>query len=433
MNLVGDWITDAHSSFHNVSYPETPASIAFTFNGGLFTSMVGAASLISLIFLFFSGTQARAVGFVTFNGSPLQGWILGSGGPLEQPIELPTYDDPAYDDPNSGGITNGTSPPAFYTTGLLLCNQYTLNFTVTSDQAMQIKEFEFVPCTLDDDQAASASASTTAAASSFSQTSVVAAEKKHTLGAGAIVGAFLGALAVLLALGSLAFLIFLHRRRSRRRTGTLTTSSSSSSSSPSPSPFLIAFSRSRPDLQPKPSIPSAPFLASVPSSSSSSSSPASAAVSGGHGGAGGRTGQRSSTTTMLDAKLSGSSASAALFSAPVTMGLSAPLLPWLSVRSAASYPTDARDGQQQQQQQWAAAEKQPLRPDDDDPELEPSGGMALARGYLPDSKELMAWQEREQAGAQGTPSTIEALPRYQSSFRWSSKSFAPTPSQFHSA
>ena len=336
-----------------------------------------------------------------FNVIPLFGRItLSSGEPIEPITQRSTYN-PCVDGPrhrNPGDTTTSeTCPYAFYTTEVLPCNQYTLNLTVMSNQAMQINEFDFLPCQPDGDPA-SASASTTAPVSASSPTSVIAAAKKQTLGAGAIVGAVIGALVVLLALGSLAFFILLRRRR---RMGSLPSPSLPPPSSPSS--FLIFFSRSRtwlrlPGRQPKPSTPpSAEFLTPV-----SSSSPA--AASGDR-----RTGQGYSTTTTFDisAKSLGSaSASAALASAPETMGpAAAPMVPWSFARSAGN----ARGGEGG----GTAVEKQPLPPDDAD--LEQSG-VAVARGYLPDSKELMAWQEREQAGAQSgtqTSGTTEALPRYQ--------------------
>jgi hypothetical protein len=341
----------------------------------------------------FSGTRARAVGFVTLNASPLHGWLTlssSSGGPFGQIIELPAYDGPISDGVPSSSDT--ISPSALYTTETLPCDLYTLNFTVMPDQAMQIKEFDFVPCISDDDQASTSTSTTTASASAFSQNSV-------------IVGAFLGALAVLLALGSLAFFIILRLRR--RRTGSLP--------SPSSSPFMIFFSRYRSWLrlpagrQSTPSTPSAPSLASI----SPSSSPA-AAPGDGSGGAGG-----GFSTTILDASAAKSS-SAFASAAPATTGLSAPMFPWFFVRSAEYYP---RDGQQHSRDE-TAVEKH-------DADLEPDG-LVFARGYLPDSKE---W---EQAGAQGsarTSRTSEALPRYQAqgSLRWPSEPFAPTPSPFHSA
>lgn len=398
VKLVGDWSRDAQSVPHNVGYPETPASAAFTFHG----------------------TRARAVGFVTLNDSPLNGWITrGSGEPFGHNVELPAcsrrigYDGPSNH--NSGGTTSGTCPPAFYTTGVLACDQYTLNFTVMSDQAMEIKEFDFVPCISDDDQAsATATATATTPASTSSPTSVIAAEKKQTLGTGGIVGTVLGALAVLFALGGLALFILLRRRRRRLRRGTSTLPFPSL---PPPSPFFISLSRSRPWLrlpgrQPELSTPSAEFLASA-----SSSSPAAASRGGGGGGSDGRTGP-----TVLYAPIkpwSGSaSAAPALAPGPDTTGPAVPML--------AGYAGDgyARDGWQHarygQGIQGETGGKQPLRYGDAEPEPD---GLAFARGYLPDSKELMAWQEREQAGARGcaqTPRATEALPRYQTrdSLRW---------------
>ncbi|KAI9456377.1 hypothetical protein BJY52DRAFT_1224270 [Lactarius psammicola] len=406
VKFVGNWMTDSQYRFRNASYSETtPASVAFTFHGGFpsISSTMGAALLISFLVnvIFFSGTSARVVGFVTYNVK-LSGWITQSPGRLPVSFDqLPTYNQ--CTGPNGhypGGTTSsGACPPAFYTTEVLSCNQHTLNLTVMQSQTMQIHEFGFVPCELGGDQ--TSTSSTPASASASSPTSVIAATNKQTLGTGAIVGVIVGALAVLFALSSLAFL-FLRRRRRRHRTGSRLPSPSSPPSSPSP--FLIFFSRSRPWIrlpgrQPKPRTPSAEFLASA-----SSSSPAAY----GSGGAGGRMGQGRSTmmtTTMtLDAFTTPSgSPSAALASvAPVMMGSSAPLLP-----PSAGHARDREGGE-------TTVERQSLRPDVVD--LEQSG-LAVTRGYLPDSKELMAWQEREQAtGAQsGTRAsgTIETLPQYQ--------------------
>ena len=52
VKLVGNWSADSPTSFHNVSYPETSASVAFTFHGR-FPSIppaVEAGSLISMVF-----------------------------------------------------------------------------------------------------------------------------------------------------------------------------------------------------------------------------------------------------------------------------------------------------------------------------------------------------------------------------------------------
>ncbi|KAH9003559.1 hypothetical protein EDB86DRAFT_2377081 [Lactarius hatsudake] len=258
VSFVGNWSAHAPSGFHNVSYPETDASVAFSFHG----------------------TVARVVGFVTFgpHDEPLRGritsdseeipfGILSSGGDTRCIGDGPSS---LY---NPGG-TETCPPPTFYPLEEALpCNQCTLNLTVSPDQAMQLKQFEFLPCTSDGEPA---SASTTALASASSSANAVAAEKKQTLSTGVIAGATLGALTALLALGSLAFLIILRRRRRRRyrrRIGTLP-SPSSPPPSPSPSPFLICFSRSRswlrlPGRHPKPTNPSAEFLTSSSSSSSS--------------------------------------------------------------------------------------------------------------------------------------------------------------------
>ena len=116
---------------------------------------------------------------------------------------------------------------------------------------------------------------------------------------------------------------------------------------------------------------------------------------------------------MLDASAA-KSRSVFASAAPATIGLSAPMLPLLFARSAAYYPSDgdARNGQQNTRDE-TAIKKQDLR--HDDAGLEPDG-LIFAHGYLPDSKELMAWQEWEQADAQGcarTSRTMEALPQYQ--------------------
>ncbi|KAH8979833.1 hypothetical protein EDB92DRAFT_1902525 [Lactarius akahatsu] len=358
VSFVGNWSAYTPSGFRNVSHPETIASVAFSFHG----------------------TAARVVGFVSFGPlyDPLQGRI--TWGSEERVFDIPSFSGDTRcigDGPSSLYNLSGTEtcpPPTFYSVESLLCNQYTLNLTVSPDQAMRLKQFEFLPCTSDGDPA---SASTTALASASSSASAIATEKKQTLSAGVIAGAALGALIALLALGSLAFLIILRRRR--RRIGTLP---SPSSPPPSPSPFLICFSRSRswlrqPGRHPKPTNPSAEFL----TSSSSSSSPAAAS----RGDSRTVQGYYPTTTMMIDA--SGSTPPSTVL----------PLMgPWSSARSAGN----ARDG-------GTAFEKQQ--------EPEPSG-LPVAHGYLPDSKELMAWQEREQAGAQGlarTPSTTEVLPLYQ--------------------
>ena len=411
VKFAGNWNADAPTGFHNVSYPEMPASVAYTFYGGFpfIHSAVGVASLISLLDMgFCSGTQARAVGFMIFNDSPLYGWIAqGPEGPFELIMEPPSYnqcdDDPVFN--------SEPCPPAFYITEILPCNRYTLNLTVMHDQVMQIKEFDFIPCTSDDDQASS-TVSTTALTSGSSPSSAVAAEKQQkTLGTDMIVGAVLGAMAFL-ALSSLAFFILLRRshRRSHHHRG-----SKASPPPPSSSPFLISFLRSRPWLrlsgpQPKISTSSAQFLTAPVSLSS----PAAASGDGSGGGTGGKTGHWRSTT-LLDAPVahSGSPSSSA---APATTGLAAPILPWLFDPSVEYYP---RDGQQHARDgEWGGmVEKQPLRHDDTDLD---SGGLAVAHGYLPESKELMALEEREQSGV--PPSTTEALPLYQTrdSLQWSS-------------
>lgn len=100
------------------------------------------------------------------------------------------------------------------------------------------------------------------------------------------------------------------------------------------------------------------------------------------------------------------------------------MLPWLFDPSAEYNPRDGYtiDGQQQQPQQYTRdrewgemVEKQPLRHDNADLD---SGRLAVAHGYLPESKELMALQEREQLGA--PPRTPETLPLYQirDSLQW---------------
>ncbi|KAH9041173.1 hypothetical protein EDB84DRAFT_963761 [Lactarius hengduanensis] len=411
VSFAGDWSVYTPGGFRNVSQPETNASVAFRFHG----------------------TGARVVGFVSFGprDDPLQGRITwGSGGRVEE-FNISSFGTDTRcigDGPSSLYNPGGTEtcPPTFYLpVEPLLCNQYTLNLTVSPDQEMQLKQFEFLPCTSDGDPA---SASTTALASASSSTNAIAAEKKQTLSTGVIAGAALGALAALLALGSLAFLIILRRRRRRhrRRIGTLP-SPSSPPPSPSPSPFLICFSRSRswlrlPGRQPKPTHPSAEFL------TSSSSSPATASR------ADSRTvqGYYPTTTMMIDA--SGSTPP----SPALAMMGSAAARPRSSARSAGN----ARDGgtafEKQQEPEpsglpvargylpdskelmaWREREQagaQGLGTTFEKQQEPESSGLPVARGYLPDSKELMAWQEREQAGAQGparTPSTTEVLPLYQ--------------------
>ncbi len=85
-----------------------------------------------------------------FNVIPLFGWItLSSGEPFELITQRSTYN-PCIDGSrhrNPGDTTTSeTCPYAFYTTEVLPCNQYTLNLTVMSNQAMQINEFDFLPC-----------------------------------------------------------------------------------------------------------------------------------------------------------------------------------------------------------------------------------------------------------------------------------------------
>ncbi|KAH9057201.1 hypothetical protein EDB87DRAFT_1132126 [Lactarius vividus] len=364
VSFFGNWSAYTQGGFRNVSNPETNVSVTFHFHG----------------------TQARAVGFVTpsLGYDPLQARTWGPEGSIKSNI-------PSVPHCNGDGTANKYTgdtercPPVFYTTALLQCNLYTLNFTVMPGQAMRLKQFESLPCISDP-----AYTSTTAVASASSPASAIAAEKKQTLSAGVIAGAALGALAALLALGSLAFLIMLRRRRRhRRRIGTLP-SPSSPPPSPSPSPFLICFSRPGSWLRlvgrhPKPTNPSAEFLTSSSSSSPVPASRRDGRIVQGH---------YPTTTMMIDA--SGSTSVSAAFETTGSAG------PWSSAQPAGNART--------------AFEKQPLRPDDVEPE--PSG-LAVAHGYLPDSKESMAWREREQerAAAQGlarTPVTTEALPLYQS-------------------
>ncbi|KAH9018538.1 hypothetical protein EDB85DRAFT_2154429 [Lactarius pseudohatsudake] len=409
VSFAGDWSVYTPGGFRNVSLPETNASVAFRFYG----------------------TGARVVGFVSFGQrhDPLQGRITwGSGGRVKG-FNISSFDgdtrcignDSLY---NTGG-TETCLPPTFSVMPLL-CNQYTLNLTVSPDQAMQLKQFEFLPCTPD---GGSDPASTTALASASSSANAVAAEKKQTLSAGVITGAALGALAALLALGSLAFLIILRRRRRHRRhIGTLP-SPSSPPPSPSPSPFLICFSRSRswlrlPGRHPKPTHPSAEFLTPSSSSSAAASRGDSRSVQGYY----------PTTTMMIDA--SGSTPP----SPALPMMGSAAARPRSSARSAGN----ARDGgtafEKQQEPEpsglpvargylpdskelmaWREREReqagaQGLGTTFEKQQEPESSGLPVARGYLPDSKELMAWQEREQAGGQGparTPSTTEVLPLYQ--------------------
>lgn len=394
VTFVGDWSGNTTSRFRNASLPETTASVLYTFHG----------------------TQARAVGFMTFNLDPLVGLITrGLGTPF-----LPIRDPPFY-------CTDVVCPSAFYTTPILPCNQYTLNLSVLPDQAMQLKEFGFVPCTSDDYDGQTSSelgtVSTTALASASASThsSVIAAEKKPQLGTGMIVGAVIGAL-VAFALTSLALFIFLRRGRRISRPSSAPSASKSTSS---PLPFF--FSRSRPWLrlagpQHKPSITSsAQFL--VDPSASSSLAAASRVSTGGrtvHG--------RPPTPFDAPAGTSSSSVAAAAAAAQVsvpatTTGLATPILPWLFDGSAEHYPNPG-GGQQHANRdgEWSEiVEKQPLGPNDVEAD---TGGIAVAHGYLPDSKELMAWSEREQGVDPRTPRATdsETLPRYQTrgSLQWPS-------------
>ncbi|KAH9172750.1 hypothetical protein EDB89DRAFT_1963448 [Lactarius sanguifluus] len=407
VSFVGNWSAYTPSGFRNVSHPETNASVSFSFHG----------------------TVARVVSFVSFGprDDPLQGRITwGSGRRTDFNISSFGGDTRCIGDGPSSPYNPGgteTCPRTFYLpVQPLLCNLYTLNLTVSPDQAMQLKQFEFLPCTSD---SGPASASSTALASASSSTNAIAAEKKQTLSAGVIAGVALGALAALLALGSLAFLIILRRRRRRHRRhiGALP-SPSSPPPSPSPSPFLICFSRSRswlrlPGRHPKPTNPSAEFL-----TSSSSSSPA--AASRGDG----RTVQGYYPTTTMVIDASGSTPPS---TALPMMGSAA--RPWSSSARSAGNARDGGTASEKQQEPepsglpvargylpdskelmaWREREQAGASTFEMQQQPEPSG-LPVARGYLPDSKELMAWQEREQAGAQGlarTPSTTEVLPLYQ--------------------
>jgi hypothetical protein len=415
VTFVGDWSGNATSSFHNASLPETTASVLYTFHGEFFFPQRRTPVWLNPL-VCCSGTQARAVGFMTFNLDPLVGLITrGLGTPF-----LPIRDPPFY-------CTDVVCPSAFYTTPILPCNQYTLNLSVLPDQAMQLKEFGFVPCTSDDYDGQTSSelgtVSTTALASASASThsSVIAAEKKPQLGTGMIVGAVIGAL-VAFALTSLALFIFLRRGRRISRPSSAPSASKSTSS---PLPFF--FSRSRPWLrlagpQHKPSITSsAQFL--VDPSASSSLAAASRVSTGGrtvHG--------RPPTPFDAPAGTSSSSVAAAAAAAQAsvpatTTGLATPILPWLFDGSAEHYPNPG-GGQQHANRdgEWSEiVEKQPLGPNDVEAD---TGGIAVAHGYLPDSKELMAWSEREQGVDPRTPRATdsETLPRYQTrgSLQWPS-------------
>ena len=425
-------------------------------------SVLGAASLISFVtgFLLLSGTQARAIGVTkTSDASPLNFRMRESSGKLY-------YGNYAGDGPYSGNPTDATSPHTFYLSGNLPCEQYTLNFTVMPNQAMQIKEFEYLPCPSDGGSTypyASTTASTTASASTSASNSSLKSTKKQALSKPVIVGALIGVL-VVLALGSLALFIILRRRRNRRRNNNRSFPSLQSPPPPPPSSLMNSLSRSRPWLrlpgpQPKPITPPVTFLTTTFSSSSPAAAAAAAAaaapVDGSIYSAAGGISRQGYSTTMFNAPAAQNSASASSTSAfpspapdtattATTPGLSSPALPWLLARSAAQYPGDrgyARDAQQRQQRTAAgdagetttaaAVEKQPLRPDDD-ADLEP-GGPAFTRGYLPDSKELVEWQR---SGAQGharaSRAETETLPRYKArgSFRWSSEPFSPAPFAF---
>jgi hypothetical protein len=342
-------------------------------------------------------------------------WITqGSEELSELTIEPSSYRQCTSDDPSTTSVgpstTSETCPPALFTTETLLCDRYTLNITVMHDQAVQIKEFDFIPCTSDGNQA-SASVSTTALTSA-SPSSVTTAAKQHTLSTGVIVGAILGAVLVL-ALGSLAFFILL--RCSRRSRG----SQPPLPSPPSPpSPFSRLWLRLS-GRKPKPSTPTAQFLTAPISFPLPAAAPAAGA--GGH----------ACPTTLLDA-IAAHPGSASASAAPMTTttttttrGLAAPTLPWLFDRSSEYYPRDGHvvDGQLHATRDGEcggemAAEKQPLHPNDADLD---TAGLAFTHGYLPDSKDFVAWQEREQAIATGMSHTTEALPLYETrdSLRWS--------------
>jgi hypothetical protein len=260
-------------------------------------------------------------------------------------LASPSYDE-CTDDPSE------TCPSAFYTTPPLQCNQYTLNLTVLPNQAMQLKEFDFVPCGSDDDDQTSSglgTVSTTAHASAASSTAVIAAEKKEQLDTGMIVGAVVGAL-VALALTSLALFIFL--RRSRRMSRQSSSSSPSSPASPSPLPF---FARSRPWLrlagpQPKRSTSSTQFLAPI---STLLPVAASGDVTGGRKGHGrpkvmlvdAPAGTSSSAEAAAAAAAAAVAAAQASASVPsTTTNLPFPTLPWLFDQSAAYYPNSSDAG-----------------------------------------------------------------------------------------
>ena len=287
---------------------------------------------------------------------------------------------------------------------------------------MQLQEFSFIPCTSDDNNNNDDSSLGTVSTIAYEPaTSPIAAEKKQALNASVIVGAVIGAL-VFFALTSLAFFIFLRRGRRISRPSTSSTPSKPSASASPPSFFsrprpwsrLTAGSQSKPKLN----TSSPRFLAPVSVPSSSFVIVSRENNNSGH----------VRPPTPFDAPAGTASASASAPAAQVsvpstttTTGLAAPTLPWLFDHPSAYYPSPP-DGQQQQQSgnrdvEWGE-EKQALR--HNDAEMD-TVGMAIAHGYLPDSKELMAWGEA--ADPQTSPGrTTEALPQYQSrgSLRWSS-------------
>jgi len=292
--------------------------------------------------------------------------------------------------PYTDDNTSETCPPALYTTEILPCDNYTLNIVVSSDQEIQLRGFDFVPCRSDDDPASALaypSTTTAVAASSATPVGIIAVEEKPTARAGVIIGAVVGALAFLLA-GLALFVLLRHCGYCRRRRR--------DSLPPPRSSPLMPFTRSRPwhrlsGHRSKPSSPSAQFLAHVTSPPADNGE------------------NRLAHAAMLDppAKQGPDFTSAALAPAPdrpdTTGAVTTLDLPWWSVTE------HARDGRGN-----VIVEKQPLRLDNADADVE-VGGLAVARGYLPDSKELMAWQEQEQTGAQGGARTslMEALPLYQ--------------------
>lgn len=340
-------------------------------------------------------------------------------------ITLSSGEDVPSTSPSQNLCIDNTSPscasPVIYATEVLQCDEYTLNLTVASYQAMELQEFSFIPCTSDDNNNNNDSSLGTVSTIAYEPAaSPIAAEKKQALNASVIVGAVIGAL-VFFALTSLAFFIFLRRGRRISRPSTSSTPSKPSASASPPSFFsrprpwsrLTAGSQSKPKLN----TSSPRFLApvSVPSSSF-------VIVSRENNNSG-----RVRPPTPFDVAGTASasaSAPAAQVSVPsttTTTGLAAPTLPWLFDHPSAYYPSPP-DGQQQQQSvnrdvEWGE-EKQALR--HNDAEMD-TVGMAIAHGYLPDSKELMAWGEA--ADPQTSPGrTTEALPQYQSrgSLRWSS-------------